>query len=63
MAKIVELILVESTNGKGTEDDPSRWTYQLFTKKGDVIVQTDTVKVGCHFIDPQPLRKLFLADG
>lgn len=36
-AKIIELILVTSTAGSGTEDDPLRQVTQLYSKDGKLV--------------------------
>jgi len=41
MAKIVELIITRDSRGIGTEQNLSRWVYQLFSKDGALIASFD----------------------
>lgn len=41
MAKIIEVIITSDTIGSGTEGNPIRKIYQLFTKDGELICEYD----------------------
>jgi len=41
MTKIIELIYTEDRRGRGTEEDPSRYVYQLWTKDGKLVAEDD----------------------
>ncbi|USS86450.1 hypothetical protein M3M38_07225 [Fructilactobacillus cliffordii] len=40
-AKTAEVIIVEATRGKGTDDDPIRGVYQFWSKQGRFITEKD----------------------
>ena len=42
MAKIIEVIETYEKRGKGTENDPVRIVYQLWSKKGELIHEEKT---------------------
>ena len=39
MAKIIQVIETKERRGKGTEDDPVRLIYQLWSLEGDLIYE------------------------
>lgn len=41
MARIVELIVTDVCRGKGTTDDVCRTVYQLWTKDGRLVAESD----------------------
>ena len=43
-SKIVELILVETIEGNGTEDSPCRTVKRYFEKDGNLVFVSDPIK-------------------
>jgi hypothetical protein len=41
VARIIELIESERTAGAGREEDPVRRVYQLWTKDGQLVAESD----------------------
>jgi hypothetical protein len=42
LAKLVELIACKFKRGTGTESDPFRTIYQLWTKDGELVAENDS---------------------
>ncbi|MFQ6578627.1 MULTISPECIES: hypothetical protein [Enterococcus] len=41
LVELVEVIHVETTRGKGTEDDPVRIVHQYWSKEGKLLAEQD----------------------
>ncbi|MGM0239895.1 hypothetical protein [Enterococcus sp. AZ103] len=41
LVKLVEVIHVEATRGKGTEEDPARIVHQYWSKEGVLLAEKD----------------------
>lgn len=49
MAQIVKLIATESVTGKGTDDDPVRTVYELWTLNGEQVASYDVHTAKGHW--------------
>lgn len=57
MARVIKLIEDKAhVRGKGTEDDPIRGIYQLFTLAGDLVLEYDP-HTKESFFEPPYLKK------
>jgi hypothetical protein len=58
MAKIIELILVDSqTRGRGTVDDPVRILTQLWNKDGWMVAEFDPINPQSSHFFPENITK------
>lgn len=58
MAKIIELIYSdEKRRGEGTNKDPIRIVYQLFSKDGQLVAEYDSNNPNKSFFKPERLEE------